>query len=61
MVDGRKRVGRRSARAGTSGARARDRAQILELQRSRMIAAAIAIVQADGYRALTIAKVIARA
>jgi AcrR family transcriptional regulator len=59
VVDGRKRVGHRPARAGRPGAR--DRAQILELQRSRMIAAAIAIVQADGYRALTIAKVIARA
>jgi AcrR family transcriptional regulator len=61
VVDGQKRSGRRGAGADAPGGHDRDRAQISELQRSRMIAAAIAVVQADGYRGLTITRVITRA
>ncbi len=40
--------------------RARDRTQVRETQRSRLIAAAIGVVEADGYSALTVGKVVTR-
>jgi len=47
---------------GVSGParRRRDRRQVLDLQRSRMIAAVIAAVEAQGYAGLTVGEVIAR-
>lgn len=57
MVGGHKCPGGRTrAYAGD-----RDRAKLVALRRLRMIAAAIVVVEADGYRGLTIAKVITRA
>jgi AcrR family transcriptional regulator len=51
--------GRKRPRAPLT--RDRDRAEILELLRSRIVAAAVATVEADGVRGLTIAKVTGRA
>jgi AcrR family transcriptional regulator len=51
--------GRKRSRAALT--RDRDRAEILELLRSRILAGAIATVEVDGVRGLTIAKVTGRA
>jgi AcrR family transcriptional regulator len=60
MVGSQERPGRRK-RPPDRPSLTRDRTEIFELLRSRVLAAAIGIVEADGVRGLTIAKITGRA